>query len=160
LCVNTFWRLRWGIDYLNKDNIIKPTFDNLTEEDHKALEAYRREVDELLFSCYEATRQGLIQKDTMPIVICKAEVTPKVRSNPSLSINDVQVLINSTLERQAKGNDELMHRLIEEQDGKNLLTLICIHLLRLALLILLKPILIQVAHRRAAQHGEAHQPSR
>jgi hypothetical protein len=120
LCVNTFWRLRWGIDYLNKDNIIKPTFDNLTEEDHKALEAYRREVDELLFSCYEATRQGLIQKDTMPIVIRKAEVTPKVRSNPSLSINNVQVLINSMLERQAKSSDELMHRLIEEQDGKKL----------------------------------------
>jgi hypothetical protein len=27
---------------LNKDNINKPTFDNLTKEDRKALEAYRK----------------------------------------------------------------------------------------------------------------------
>jgi ribosome recycling factor len=40
---------------LNKDNIIKPTFNNLTEEDRKALEAYRTEVDELFLSHYEVT---------------------------------------------------------------------------------------------------------
>jgi hypothetical protein len=32
---------------LDKNNIIKPTFDTLTEKDRKALEAYRAEVDEL-----------------------------------------------------------------------------------------------------------------
>jgi hypothetical protein len=38
---------------LNKDNIIKPTFDHITEEDRKVLEDYCKEVDELLFSHYE-----------------------------------------------------------------------------------------------------------
>jgi hypothetical protein len=41
---------------LKMDNVIKPTFDNLIEEDHKALEAYHVEVDELFFSCYEVMR--------------------------------------------------------------------------------------------------------
>jgi hypothetical protein len=104
---------------LHKDNIIKLTFDTLMEEDHKALEAYRTEVDDLFYSCYEVTRQGLILKDTAPIIIRKAEVTPHVLSNPSLSLDDVQSMINSTLERQAKSSDELMHILIEEWDGKN-----------------------------------------
>jgi hypothetical protein len=36
---------------LNKDNIIKPTFDNLVEEDRKVLEAYRAVVDEIFLSC-------------------------------------------------------------------------------------------------------------
>jgi hypothetical protein len=66
------------------------------------------------------TRRGLVQKDTTPIVIRKAEVTLKVRSKPLLSFDDVQSMINFTLERQAKSNDELMHRLIEEQDEKNM----------------------------------------
>jgi hypothetical protein len=30
-------------------------------------------------------------------------------------------MINSALERQAKSSDELMHRLIEERDGKKLI---------------------------------------
>jgi hypothetical protein len=72
----------------------------LTEEDHKALEAYRTEVDELFFLRHEVMRQGLIQKDAALIVIRKAEVTPEVRSNPSLSLDNVQSMINSTLERQ------------------------------------------------------------
>jgi hypothetical protein len=105
---------------LDKDTIIKPTFNILLEEDHKELEAYCEEVDELFLSCYEVTRQGLIQKDAAPIVICKAEVTPEVRSNPLLSLDDVQSIVNSALERQVKSSDELMHRLIEEWDGKKL----------------------------------------
>jgi hypothetical protein len=48
---------------LNKDNIINSTFDHLTVENCKALEAYHKEVYELFFLCYEGTRQGLIQKD-------------------------------------------------------------------------------------------------
>jgi hypothetical protein len=36
---------------LNKDNIIKPTFDNFVEEDRKVLEAYRAVVDEIFLSC-------------------------------------------------------------------------------------------------------------
>jgi hypothetical protein len=105
---------------LNNDNIIKPTFDSLTEEDRKALEAYRTEVDELFFSCYEVTRLGLVQKDTTPIIIRKADVTLEVRSNPSLSLDDVQSMINYALERQAKSSDQLICRLIEERDRKKL----------------------------------------
>jgi hypothetical protein len=56
----------------------------------------------------------------MPMIIRKAEVTPEVRSNPSLTLDDVQILINSTLEKQTKSNDELMRRLIEERDRKKL----------------------------------------
>jgi hypothetical protein len=92
----------------------------LLEEDCKELEAYCEEVDELFLSCNEVTRQGLIQKDAAPIVICKAEVTPEVRSNPLLSLDNVQSIVNSALERQVKSSDELMHRLIEEWDGKKL----------------------------------------
>jgi hypothetical protein len=40
--------------------------------------------------------------------------------NPLLSLNDIQYMINSMLERQVKSNNELMHRLIEERDGKKL----------------------------------------
>jgi hypothetical protein len=35
---------------LDKNNIIKPTFDTLMEEDHKVVEAYHAEVDELFYS--------------------------------------------------------------------------------------------------------------
>jgi hypothetical protein len=44
----------------------------------------------------------------------------EVWPNPSPSLNDVQNMINSALERQAKSTDELLRRLIEEQDGKKL----------------------------------------
>jgi hypothetical protein len=47
----------------------------------------------------------------------KSVVTPEVWSNPSLSLDDVQVMINSALERQVKRRNEMMHRLIEERDG-------------------------------------------
>jgi hypothetical protein len=104
---------------LNKNNIIKPTFDTLTEEDRKALEAYRTDLEELFYSRYEMTRQGLVLKDITSIIIHKAEVTPEVRPNPSLSFDDIQSMINSVLERQAKSSDELMCLLIEERDGKD-----------------------------------------
>jgi hypothetical protein len=45
-------------------------------------------------------------------------VIPKVRLDPSPSHNDIQAMINSALERQAKSSDELLRRLIEERDGK------------------------------------------
>jgi hypothetical protein len=105
---------------LIKNNIIKPTFDILTEEERKALEAYCAEVDELFYSHYEVTRHGLNLKDIEPIIIHKAEVTPEVRSNPLLSVDDVQSMINFALEMQAKSSNEMMRRLIEEWDGKNL----------------------------------------
>jgi hypothetical protein len=63
---------------LDKNNIIKPTFDTLMEEDRKALETYRTDLDELFYSHYEVTRQGLFLKDTVPVIIRKAEVTPMV----------------------------------------------------------------------------------
>jgi hypothetical protein len=90
----------------------------LSAEDRKVLEAYHKAVDEIFVSHYEVTRQGLIQKDVVPINICMSEVTPEVWSNPSISLNDIQVMINSVLERQAKSSNEMMCRLIEERDGK------------------------------------------
>jgi hypothetical protein len=44
----------------------------------------------------------------------QAEVVPEVQPNPSPSLNDIQNMINSALERQAKSIDELLRRLIEE----------------------------------------------
>jgi hypothetical protein len=105
---------------LNKDNIIKSTLDHLSEEDSKTLEAYHKEVDGIFLLHYKVTQQGLIQKDTMSIDIRKSEVTPEVLSNPSLSLDDVHVMINYALERQAKSSNELMHMLIEEQNRKKL----------------------------------------
>jgi hypothetical protein len=60
-------------------------------------------------------------KDTTPIIIYKAEVTPEVWPNPSLSLDDVQSMINSVSDRQARSNAEFMRRLIEERDGKKLI---------------------------------------
>jgi hypothetical protein len=74
---------------LDNNNIIKTTFDTLTQEDRKALETYRTNLDELFYSRYEVTWQGLVLKDTMSIIIRKAKVIPKVWPNPSLSLNDV-----------------------------------------------------------------------
>jgi hypothetical protein len=65
-------------------------------------------------------RQGVILKDTSLIIIRKAEITPEVQPNPSLSLDIVQSMINSTFERQAKSSDELVRRFIEERDGKKL----------------------------------------
>jgi hypothetical protein len=61
-----------------------------------------------------------VLKDTMPIVVNKPEVIPEVRPDPSPSHNDIQSMINSALERQAKSTDELLHRLMEERDRKKL----------------------------------------
>jgi hypothetical protein len=85
-----------------KNNILKPTFE------------------ELFLSRCEMTRQGTVLRDTTPIVFNKPEVTPKVPPDPSPSHNDIQSMINSVLERQAKSIDELLHRLEEERDGKKL----------------------------------------
>jgi hypothetical protein len=131
---------------LDKGNILKSTFDTLTEEGRKTFEAYCANLEELFLSCCEVTRQGTILKDTTPIVFTKPEVTPEVRLNPSPSLNDIQNMINFALEMQAKSTDELLRSLIEERDGKNIVMLMLIILLPLALLILLKPIHIQVVH--------------
>jgi hypothetical protein len=93
----------------------------------------------------------------MPIIIRKAKVTPVVRPNPSLSLNDIQSMINSVLERQARSSVELMHRLIEEWDGKNLMILMSI--LLLVQLILLKPICKQVPHLWVTLQCQTHQSS-
>jgi ssRNA-specific RNase YbeY (16S rRNA maturation enzyme) len=50
----------------------------------------------------------------------QAEVIPEVRPDPSPSCIDIQAMINSMLERQAKSTDELLHRLVKERDGKKL----------------------------------------
>jgi hypothetical protein len=38
---------------LDKNNIIKPTFDTLMEEGRKAFESYHVGLDELFLSCYD-----------------------------------------------------------------------------------------------------------
>jgi hypothetical protein len=105
---------------LDKGNIIKPTFDTLMEEGRKTFEAYRTNLEELFLSRCKVTRQGTVLWDTTPIVFIKPAVIPEVRSDPSPSRNDIQGMINSVLERQAKSTDELLCRLIEECDGKKI----------------------------------------
>jgi hypothetical protein len=105
---------------LDKGNILKPTLDTLMEEGHKTFEAYHANLEELFLSCCEVTWQGTVLQDTTPIVFNKPEIIPEVRPGPSLSCNDIQAMINSTLERQAKSTDELLRRLVEERDGKKL----------------------------------------
>jgi hypothetical protein len=75
---------------LDKTNILKHTFDTLTEEGHKTFEAYRVNLEELFLSRCEVTRHETIL-DTMPIVFHKPEVIPKVRSDTSLSHNDINL---------------------------------------------------------------------
>jgi hypothetical protein len=41
---------------LDKGNILKPTFDTLTEEDRKTFEAYRTNLKELFLARYEVMR--------------------------------------------------------------------------------------------------------
>jgi hypothetical protein len=105
---------------LDKNNIIKPTFDTLMNEGRKALESYHDDLDELFYSHYEVMWQGCVLKDAASIIICKVKVTPEVWPNPLLSLDGIQSMINSVLERQAKSSDKLVRRLIEEQDGKKL----------------------------------------
>jgi hypothetical protein len=95
---------------LNKGNILKPTFDTLTEEGRKAFEADCANLEELFLSRCEVTRQGTVLKDTTPIVFPNLEVIPEVRPNSLPSLNDVQNMINSALKRQAKSTDELLRR--------------------------------------------------
>jgi hypothetical protein len=134
-CRNTFWRLCWksttssmstmkgenssnnGSD-LDKGNILKPTFNTLTEEGHKVFEAYRAYLEEVFLSCCEVRCQGTVLWDTTPIVFNKPEVIPEVWSHPSPSRNDIEAIINYAIERQTESIDELLHRLIEEWDGK------------------------------------------
>jgi hypothetical protein len=92
---------------LDMGNILKPTFDTLTEEGRKAFKVYRVNLKELFLSRCEVTWQGTVLKDTTPIIFTKLDVIPEVRPNPSPSLNDVQNMINSALERQAKSTDKL-----------------------------------------------------
>jgi hypothetical protein len=109
---------------LDKNNVIKlPTFDTLTEEGRKEFKAYRTNLKEIFLSRCEVTRQGTVLKDTTPIIFHKAELIPEIRLDPSPSCNSTQSMINFALERQAKSNDELLCRLIEERDRKKLYNL-------------------------------------
>jgi hypothetical protein len=83
-------------------------------------DAYHANLEELFLSRCEVTRHGTVIKDTMPTIFNRPEVIPEVWPNPSPSLNDIQAMINSMLERQAKSTDELLRRLIEERDRKKL----------------------------------------
>jgi hypothetical protein len=91
---------------LDKGNILKPTFDTLTEEGRKAFKAYHINLEELFVS--------QLFSRTPPTIFNKPDVIPEVRPDPSHSHNDIQFRIDSALERQAKSTDELLCRLIEE----------------------------------------------
>jgi hypothetical protein len=84
---------------LDKGNILKPTFDTLTEEGCKEFNAYCVKLQELVLSHCKVMRHGTILKDTTPIIFNKPEVIPEVWPNPSPSHNDIQSMINSVLER-------------------------------------------------------------
>jgi hypothetical protein len=135
-----------GFD-LDKGNILKPTFDTLTNEGRQAFEAYIVDLRELFLSCCEVTRQGTVLQDTTQIIFHKPEIIPEVRPDPSPSRNDIQLMIDPALERQANSINELLRRLIKERDGKNLMLVKLILLLLLTLLVLLKPIHTRVVHR-------------
>jgi hypothetical protein len=62
-----------GFD-LNRGNILKPTFDTLTEEDYKAFDAYHANLEELFLSWCEVTLHGTILKDNTPIIFNKPKV--------------------------------------------------------------------------------------
>jgi hypothetical protein len=135
---------------LDKGNILKPTFDTLMEDGHKAFKAYHANLEEPFLSHCEVMQQGTILRDTTLIVFNKPEVIPGVRPDPSPSHNDIQAIINSVIEGKAKSTDKLLRRLIEEWDGKKLMLLVLIILLLLALLVLLELIHTKVVHQRAA----------
>jgi hypothetical protein len=103
---------------LDKGNILKPTFVTLTKERWQAFEAYIVDLRELFISHCRMARQGIVLQDTTSIVFHKPEVILEVRPDPSPSHNDIHVMIDYALERQAKSTDELLRRLIEERGGK------------------------------------------
>jgi hypothetical protein len=70
---------------------------------------YRTNLEELFLSRCEVTRHGTVLKDTTPNIFNTPELIPEVQPNPSLSNNDVETMINSALESQAKSIDELLH---------------------------------------------------
>jgi hypothetical protein len=76
-----------GFD-LDEGNILKLTFDTLTEEGRKAFKVYRTNLEELFLSRCEVTRQGMVLKDTTMIVFTKPEVIPEVH-HTSPSLNDI-----------------------------------------------------------------------
>jgi hypothetical protein len=63
---------------LDKNYILKPTFDTLMKDGHKVFEAYHVNFEELFLLRCEVTRQRIVLQDTTPIVLNKPEVTPKV----------------------------------------------------------------------------------
>jgi hypothetical protein len=87
---------------LDKDNILKPTFDTLTDEGHKSFEGYRANLEVHFLSRCKVMRHGTILKDTTMIVFNKPELIPEVRLDPLPSHNDIQSMVNFVLERQAK----------------------------------------------------------
>jgi hypothetical protein len=105
---------------LDKNNILKPTFETLTEEGRKVFKAYHVDLEELFLSCCEVMWQWTVLRDTTLSIFRKPEVIPELRPDPSPSRNDIQSMINSALEKQAKSTNELLHRLIEERHGKKL----------------------------------------
>jgi hypothetical protein len=87
---------------LNKGNILKPTFNILMEEGHKAFEVYHANLEVLFLSRCEVTRHKTILKDTTLIVFSKPEIIPEVRPDTSPSRSDNQFMIDFVLETSKK----------------------------------------------------------
>jgi hypothetical protein len=62
--------------FLDKGNILKPTFDTLMEEGRMAFEACHTNLEELFLSRCEVMRQGMVLEDTTPIIFTKPMVIP------------------------------------------------------------------------------------
>jgi flagellar hook-basal body complex protein FliE len=87
-------------------------------------------------------------------------VLSQVQSNPSFSLDDVQSMINSILERQAKSDDELIRRLIEQRDGKKLVDYNVNSSSSSCTFNFAQTILNQVIRQWAAHHSQTYQPNR
>jgi len=58
-----------------------------------------------------------VQKESEPFVVYRSQVPPQVTA-PTHSLESIQSMIDTALDRQARASNELMRRLIEERDGK------------------------------------------
>jgi hypothetical protein len=61
---------------LNNGSILKPTFNTLMEEGHKAFDVYHADLVGLFLSRCEVTRHVTVLKDTTPIIFNRPMVIP------------------------------------------------------------------------------------
>jgi hypothetical protein len=144
------------LQQVRKDNAALARYINArrNKEEAQRKEEARKKAEE------EAQRKAMVVvprfDEATPIVFHKAEVWP----GPLPSRNDIQSMINYVLEKQAKGTDELLHRLIEERDGKKLQNLNINHPSSSCAVNFPQTIYIHVVHQRATLQCQTPLPSR